>query len=476
GFVALLFIIGPEHQKVGDVNCPSCEILKERNADNNTEDECHEFYDYVCTDITPESISEIHSQHSIKTEEKPPSSEPVENYAKYDQLIHEHQKQFSFIVAENLKNRKNYMASLVQLPEARGRSAIPFEGVDELHADINLINKTFYDLFSYQRNAFFDRKYKKRVRKSVLQRFQSYGLKSEVQKFPFLRWFNGSIVDANAQNLIGILPSQNYGKPEDKIFLIGGHYDTVYRNPGVDDNGSGSIAVLECARILSKYKDRLDATVYFVLFDQEESGLDGSIAFVDEYMVPKVIDKTNATFIGAYVTDMVLLYDDTPNIQTLPEDFIELSPQAAAKVKSNSNKGDFISVWARDADRILWETLQTTWDEMPAPEYKLIVFNTSIEANYWNLTYDHMYTTFVRSDHASFWQSARKHPHVETLPAVLLCDLGPWRGYQRKCYHQPCDNKVQLTDKNFQFMAKIINAVVKSTLKIIGNENVINSS
>jgi Zn-dependent M28 family amino/carboxypeptidase len=47
--------------------------------------------------------------------------------------------------------------------------------------------------------------------------------------------------------------------------------------PGADDNGSGSVAVLQAAEILTPYN--FDATLRFVLFTGEEQGLLGSAAY-----------------------------------------------------------------------------------------------------------------------------------------------------------------------------------------------------
>lgn len=43
------------------------------------------------------------------------------------------------------------------------------------------------------------------------------------------------------------------------------------RAPGADDNGSGTVAVLEAARVLSPFE--FDYTIRFIAFDEEEIGL-----------------------------------------------------------------------------------------------------------------------------------------------------------------------------------------------------------
>ncbi len=69
---------------------------------------------------------------------------------------------------------------------------------------------------------------------------------------------------------------------DNRIFIISGHLDNMRTNvmdstgdaPGADDDGSGTSAVLECARIMSKHS--FPATIIFVAVSGEEQGLFGS--------------------------------------------------------------------------------------------------------------------------------------------------------------------------------------------------------
>ncbi len=71
--------------------------------------------------------------------------------------------------------------------------------------------------------------------------------------------------------------------PNDKrIFIISGHMDNMRSNvmdsvgdaPGADDDGSGTVAVMECARVMSKHA--FPATIIFVTVAGEEQGLIGA--------------------------------------------------------------------------------------------------------------------------------------------------------------------------------------------------------
>jgi hypothetical protein len=87
----------------------------------------------------------------------------------------------------------------------------------------------------------------------------------------------------NIVNVLAWLP----GRDTTRIVVMGGHYDScrcsldpfdaVGDAPGADDNGSGSSAVLELARVFAhRYPKGLDATVVFALYSGEEEGLYGS--------------------------------------------------------------------------------------------------------------------------------------------------------------------------------------------------------
>ncbi|KAM0323156.1 hypothetical protein ACHAQA_009006 [Verticillium albo-atrum] len=64
----------------------------------------------------------------------------------------------------------------------------------------------------------------------------------------------------------------------DNVLFVGAHLDSVAEGPGINDNGSGSIAILEVARQLARYVT--NSTVRFGWWTAEESGLLGSTYYV----------------------------------------------------------------------------------------------------------------------------------------------------------------------------------------------------
>jgi len=101
----------------------------------------------------------------------------------------------------------------------------------------------------------------------IYDRFLEYGYTPEIQTFSGTR----------GENVIATKTGTKY--PE-KEFIICGHYDNMPSGstaPGADDNASGTVAVLEAARILAPFD--FDFTIRFAAWDEEEIGLVGSYVY-----------------------------------------------------------------------------------------------------------------------------------------------------------------------------------------------------
>jgi len=92
---------------------------------------------------------------------------------------------------------------------------------------------------------------------------------------------------------------------DSRIFIISGHLDSrrsdvmdvVGDAPGADDDGSGTSAVIECARVMSKHS--FPATIIFVAVSGEEQGLLGST-----FMANKA-KKENWNIEGVFNNDII---------------------------------------------------------------------------------------------------------------------------------------------------------------------------
>jgi hypothetical protein len=100
-------------------------------------------------------------------------------------------------------------------------------------------------------------------------------------------------------NIAGILEG---GDPElkDEYLVIGAHLDHAGSQageiyfPGANDNASGSASVLEMARTFVNSGVKPRRSIIFILFSNEESGLDGAKYYCNNPLVP--LEKTVAMF------------------------------------------------------------------------------------------------------------------------------------------------------------------------------------
>jgi hypothetical protein len=110
----------------------------------------------------------------------------------------------------------------------------------------------------------------------------------------------------NVVNVLGWLK----GRDTSRVVVIGGHYDSCVCSqdpwdftsdaPGADDDGSGTAAVMELARVFAKHHAKgFDGSIIFALYAGEENGLLGSTA-----LAQWLRDK-GYTVISAFTDDIV---------------------------------------------------------------------------------------------------------------------------------------------------------------------------
>jgi Zn-dependent M28 family amino/carboxypeptidase len=95
----------------------------------------------------------------------------------------------------------------------------------------------------------------------------------------------GTTANISLDVLVGNITSYNVlaeskGGDETNVVMAGAHLDSVSSGPGINDNGSGSAALLETALQMAKVKPR--NKVRFAWWGSEESGLLGSQFYVDQ--------------------------------------------------------------------------------------------------------------------------------------------------------------------------------------------------
>src|SRR5579862_3829370 len=130
----------------------------------------------------------------------------------------------------------------------------------------------------------------------------------------------------------------------DQMYIVGGHMDGIGWGEAANDDGSGAALVMELARVLSGSDVRTERSIRFVLWNNEETGLDGSYAYVEQRARLQGIESPPGSgrypeprWLGMVQHDMVLFdhgmprADGTLSTTQRPEADINIEFQSQAR-------------------------------------------------------------------------------------------------------------------------------------------------
>jgi len=187
----------------------------------------------------------------------------------------------------------------------------------------------------------------------IYNEFVSYGLEARYDDWEYYGY--------SGNNIEGTLYGIN--ESSDEIYIICAHYDSVSSNPGADDDGSGTAAVLAAANIMSQYQ--FEHTIRFVAFDGEEQGLLGSYRYAEEAfnnrdniiaalngdMIGYAENPTQASYIKIYENSISeWITDYTEDIIQIYNDFIKLTIVPSGTAYNS----DHASFWNFDYSVIMY--------------------------------------------------------------------------------------------------------------------------
>ncbi|HTU92304.1 MAG TPA: M20/M25/M40 family metallo-hydrolase [Gemmataceae bacterium] len=134
-----------------------------------------------------------------------------------------------------------------------------------------------------------------RTARHLADAFQRLGLKpafgdSYYQDIPSLLSEGGGKTGIVGRNVGALLPGSD-PKLKDEWILVSAHFDHLGKQgkvlyPGADDNATGVAMLLEVAEYFALSKDKPRRTLAFISFDQEETGLRGSMHFAAHSPLP----------------------------------------------------------------------------------------------------------------------------------------------------------------------------------------------
>ncbi len=200
--------------------------------------------------------------------------------------------------------------------------------------------------------------------------------------------------------------------------VIGAHYDSCCDAPGANDNGTGSAAVLELARLLADLDGKSSLRIRLVLFVNEEppffkTDLMGSLVYA------RGLKQTREPVLGMISLETIGYYSDAPGSQHYPPPLGLLYPKT----------GNFIAFVGLTSSRaFVRKTVAAFRAAAPFPS----VGGTApgaIPGIDW-------------SDHWSFEQVG--------IPALMVTDTAPFR-YPH--YHTPADTPDKV---DYERLARVV--------------------
>src|ERR1051325_2558581 len=224
-----------------------------------------------------------------------------------------------------------------------------------------------------------------------------------------------------------------------EMYIVGGHMDGIGWGEAANDDGSGTALVMELARVFSSADVRTDRSIRFILWNNEETGLNGSRAYVEQRRALHGT-KEQPNCVGMIRHDMMLFDHGVPRADgTLAAD---QRREADVNIEFQSS-----AKFAAEAERLAWAFEQA--NEKYATDYPASV-----------------------GSHMTNTDSA---PFQDYVPAISLRENE--RGTQIGAgwdpnWHQPTDLYATYSDKDFRLglnaaqttlgaLAGLVGAVIK---------------
>lgn len=236
-------------------------------------------------------------------------------------------------------------------------------------------------------------------------------------------------------NVFGELRGSTY--PDDLV-IVGAHYDSIPGCPGADDNASGVAAVLEMARAVVEHRARPARTLLFAAWDEEETGMRGSSAFVKALSGRRVFAHYDFEMIGCRNTEA--------GSQDIPTGFELVFPEQHAALRKNAFRGDFILIAADPASAEAAYVLETEATRLDLPAQVLVVPDS--------VRTSPLVADLRRSDHAPFWDRG--------LPGILITDTADFRNPHYHCALGPD----AIADVDVDFACRVARATLAAALAV----------
>lgn len=157
----------------------------------------------------------------------------------------------------------------------------------------------------------------------------------------------------------------------EEMYLVGAHMDGHGWGEAANDDGSGTALVMELARVLSDPRVKTERSIRFLLWNNEETGLNGSSAYVQQRAALQGIERPAGSgrypepkWLGMIQHDMMLFDHGMPD----PSGSVAVRqrPEADVNIEFQSR-----SKFAAEAEKLAWAFHQA--NEVFATDYPATV-------------------------------------------------------------------------------------------------------
>lgn len=212
-----------------------------------------------------------------------------------------------------------------------------------------------------------------------------------------------------------------------EILIIGAHYDTVRGSPGADDNGSGSAALLEIARLCADQS--FARTLRFVFFFNEEEHSPGPTGGA---LYARRCRERRENVMGMMSLEMLGCFTNAPHSQHYPKPFSLFYPST----------GNFIGFVGNFASRAFVHQAVGAFRKATRFPSMGVAAPAAILRD------------AARSDHVAFWRMG--------YPGLMVTDTANFR---YPYYHRPQDTPEKL---NYDGAARVTVGLARAVGELAG--------
>jgi Zn-dependent M28 family amino/carboxypeptidase len=233
-----------------------------------------------------------------------------------------------------------------------GQEFIPYYG--------NIVNNCSYDTILTNLQMFEGAGIKElgsfsltRTKNWIIDKYSSYGY-TDIVEDPFDYY---GVITSN------IIITKTGSVYPDKYVIIDGHYDTR-DGVGANDNGSGTVSILEIARLLKDVNT--EYSIKFIHFSAEEVGLVGSWHYVENTVIPQNLD-----------IKLVFNIDGIGGVNGMVNNTISCERDESSPPSSNNEASAIITNELANCVR-LYSSLATEISNAYASDYMTFEYNNEI--------------------------------------------------------------------------------------------------